>query len=309
MFKSSHLEALSAVCESGSFEVAASTLRITQSALSQRIGALEREAGLVLVQRSRPVEPTAPGRIILGLARQVALLNSDAEHLIAVENLQTENVEMTRVSLAINADSISTWFQPVVAQIAAERSLLLDLHVEDQDHTETLLREGRVMAAVTTSNAPAPGCSVEELGAMVYWSVCAPSLIEGLEEEEEVDLGALPMLRYNIKDDLQHSYLRRMAVRNQPPVHYIPSNREFLMAARLGLGWGVLPEGQISDDLETGRLVKLHPDRSVQVPLYWQRWRFDSPTLDALTTIVERAAALELAPWNGQEKRKAGRKQ
>ena len=81
------------------------------------------------------------------------------------------------------------------------------------------------------------------------------------------------------------------------------------MAARLGLGWGVLPEGQISDDLETGRLVKLHPDRSVQVPLYWQRWRFDSPTLDALTTIVERAAALELAPWNGQEKRKAGRKQ
>ena len=93
MFKSSHLEALSAVCESGSFEVAASTLRITQSALSQRIGALEREAGLVLVQRSRPVEPTAPGRIILGLARQVALLNSDAEHLLAVENLQTENVE------------------------------------------------------------------------------------------------------------------------------------------------------------------------------------------------------------------------
>ena len=51
MFKTSHLEALSAVCESGSFEIAASTLGITQSALSQQIGALEREAGLVLVER------------------------------------------------------------------------------------------------------------------------------------------------------------------------------------------------------------------------------------------------------------------
>ena len=37
MFKTSHLEALSAVCESGSFEIAASTLGITQSALSQRV--------------------------------------------------------------------------------------------------------------------------------------------------------------------------------------------------------------------------------------------------------------------------------
>ena len=71
------------MCESGSFEIAASMPHITQSALSQRIGALERESGRVLLQRSRPVEPTAPGRILLGLARQGALLHPDAEHLMA----------------------------------------------------------------------------------------------------------------------------------------------------------------------------------------------------------------------------------
>lgn len=293
MFKSAHLEALSAVCESGSFEIAASMLHITQSALSQRIGALEREAGMVLVQRSRPVEPTAPGRILLGLARQVALLHADAEHLMAVESLQAEDAGMTRVSLAINADSISTWFQPVIAQVAAERSLLLDLHVEDQDHTETLLKKGEVMAAVTTSSTPPPGCTVEKLGTMVYWPACAPSLLDGLAEEE-IDLSRLPMLRFDAKDDLQHSYLRQIGVKGQPPAHYIPSNREFLMAARLGLGWGVLPQGQISQDLQTGRLVRLHPDRSVRVPLYWQRWRFNSPTLGALTALVQQAAAREL---------------
>lgn len=216
MFKTSHLEALSAVCESGSFEIAASMLGITQSALSQRIGALEREAGLVLVERSRPVEPTRPGRTVLGLARQVMLLSSDAERLLAADSSLPDASGMTRVSLAINADSISTWFQPVIAQVAAERSLLLDLHVEDQDHTAALLREGRVMAAVTTSGAPAPGCTVERLGTMVYWPACAPSLIKGLKEEE-VDLGRLPMLRFDAKDDLQHSYLRQTAVENQPP--------------------------------------------------------------------------------------------
>ena len=42
---------------------------------------------------------------------------------------------------------ISTWFQPVIAQIAAERSVLLDLHIEDQDHTAALLGKGRMMAA------------------------------------------------------------------------------------------------------------------------------------------------------------------
>ena len=295
MFKTSHLEALSAVCESGSFEIAASTLGITQSALSQRIGALEREAGLVLVERSRPVRPTRPGAIVLGLARQVMLLSSDAQRLLAADGSSPDASGMTRVSLAINADSISTWFQPVIARIAAERSVLLDLHIEDQDHTAALLGEGRVMAAVTTSSAPAPGCTVERLGTMVYWPACAPSLIKGLKEED-VDPGRLPMLRFDLKDDLQHSYLRQTAVKSRPPVHYIPSNREFLMAARLGLGWGVLPEGQIAGDLETGRLVKLHPDRSVRVPLYWQRWRLDSPTLDSLTTIVQRAAALGLVP-------------
>ena len=294
MFKTSHLEALSAVCESGSFETAASTLRITQPALSQRIGALEREAGLVLVERSRPVKPTRPGRIVLALARQVMLLSSDTQRLLAADSSLPDASGMARVSLAINADSISTWFQPVIAQIASVRSVLLDLHVEDQDHTATLLREGRVMAAVTTSRTPAPGCTVDRLGTMVYQPVCAPSLIKGLKEDE-VDLGGLPMLRFDTKDDLQHSYLRQTGVEDQPPVHYIPSNREFLMATKLGLGWGVLPEGQIIEDLKTGRLVRLHPDRSVQVPLYWQRWRFSSSTLDSLTTTVRRAAALGLA--------------
>lgn len=250
---------------------------------------------MVLVQRSRPVRATRPGSIILGLAQRVALLNADAGHLLKAEELIVEDSRMVRVSLAINADSISTWFQPVIAQLASNRDILLDLHVEDQDHTETLLREGAVMAAVTTSSNPAPGCTVEPLGTMVYWPACAPSLLSG-REAEECDPSMLPMLRFDVKDDLQHAYLRQINAEREPPVHFIPSNREFLMAARLGLGWGVLSEGQITKDLVSGRLIKLHPYQAVKVPLYWQRWRFDSPTLGGLTDIVKKAALENLSP-------------
>jgi len=52
----------------------------------------------------------------------------------------------------------------------------------------------------------------------------------------------------------------------------------------------MLLDGQLGDDLETGRLVRLGPD-PVLVPLHWQRWRVDSPLLDDLTTAVLRAAS------------------
>ena len=292
MFSSTRLEALAAVCDCGSFDQAALQLHLTPSALSQRISALEREAGQVLVRRSRPVEPTESGRILLALARQTMLLHAEALDRLPTSERHRPR-EWRHVSLAINADSISTWFRSVIADVAGEQKVLLDLHVEDQDHTAQLLADGQVMAAVTTSPAPAPGCTVERLGTMVYWTACAPQLLrEGTPEE--ADLSALPMLRFDIKDDLQHAMLRRLGITSEPPTHLVPSNHEFLTAARLGLGWGVLPRGQIHRDIATNRLVRLHPQETVEVELYWQRWRIQSSTLDELTDQTRKAAAANL---------------
>ncbi|WP_268867190.1 ArgP/LysG family DNA-binding transcriptional regulator [Nocardia aurantiaca] len=243
---------------------------------------------------SGPARPTQAGQVLSRLAQQLVLLTADANAALregtgAIDRGTT----MVRVSLAINADSVSTWFQPVISQLARERSVLLDLHIEDQDHTETLLRRGDVMAAVTTSNTPASGCSIEPLGAMTYSVVCAPSLLHGLPPGQ-VDVSKLPMVRFDLKDDLQHAYLRMIGAVREPPIHYIPSNREFLSAVQLGLGWGALPDGQISQDLADGRLVSLDPDNTVQTPLFLHRWRFPSATLDRVTEIVRCAARAAL---------------
>ena len=71
------LRALDAVITEGTFDAAARRLSVTPSAISQRIKALEDAAGRILVQRTKPVQPTESGLTVLRLARQIQLLTGD----------------------------------------------------------------------------------------------------------------------------------------------------------------------------------------------------------------------------------------
>jgi LysR family transcriptional regulator (chromosome initiation inhibitor) len=65
------LECLAAILEEGGFERAAQRLSITQSAVSQRLRALEAQVGTVLVVRSRPLKGHC-GRAVAAQAHQNA---------------------------------------------------------------------------------------------------------------------------------------------------------------------------------------------------------------------------------------------
>ena len=67
------LKALVAVVDERHLRCGGSALRVTPSAISQRIKALELAVGRVLLQRVKPVKPTASGEVVLRLARQFAL--------------------------------------------------------------------------------------------------------------------------------------------------------------------------------------------------------------------------------------------
>jgi DNA-binding transcriptional LysR family regulator len=74
------LRVLKEVAAKGSFSAAAEALAYTQSAVSQQIAALEREAGLQLVERSaRGVNLTDAGRVLVGHADVILRRLSDAE--------------------------------------------------------------------------------------------------------------------------------------------------------------------------------------------------------------------------------------
>src|SRR5690606_31637952 len=101
-FDREQLETLAAVVDAGTFDAAATRLRVTPSAVSQRIKAFERELGRVLVVRSKPVQPTASGDALVRLARQLTLLERDA---VAALGGEADSVG-TRVVIpvAVNAD-------------------------------------------------------------------------------------------------------------------------------------------------------------------------------------------------------------
>jgi LysR family transcriptional regulator, chromosome initiation inhibitor len=278
------LAALAAVVEFGSFEAAAQHLHVTPSAISQRIKALERSVGQVLVVREKPCTATSAGAPLLRLAAQIAVLEADA--LAEMSQGQTDR---PRIALAVNADSMATWFTGVFARLT---DALLDVRIEDQDHSARLLREGVVMGAVTTERTPVAGCRVRSLGVMRYRPVATAEFVRrhlpgGFSAEAA---GCAPSLAWNRDDALQDQLLRKVfgeAFRR--PVHYVPTADGFAAAVHAGLGWGMYPEQLIA-----APFVPI-TDEHLDVPLYWQCWKLDSATV-ALVTDAVTAAAADLLP-------------
>ncbi|GLP77993.1 transcriptional regulator ArgP [Mycobacterium antarcticum] len=278
------LAALAAVVDLGSFDAAASRLHVTPSAISQRIKTLERDVGQVLVRREKPCTATAVGIPLLKLAAQTALLESEA--LAEMGGGQTER---TRVALAVNADSMSTWFTAVLAGLPG---VLFDVSIEDQDHSARLLREGAVMGAVTTERAPVSGCRTQALGVMRYLPVASPDFIAGhLSEGFTVQAAAVaPSLAWNRADALQDMLLHKVFRRNVGrPVHHVPTAEGFRAAVLAGLGWAMYPEQAAAPMLSDGSFALIADDH-LDVPLFWQCWKIDSPTVDAVTAAVSSAA-------------------
>ncbi len=174
-YDSQQLRALAAIADAGSLDGAATALALTPSAVSQRLRALERACGQVLVVRSRPVALTTAGEAVLRLATQVALLEEETRRELAGER-DGGDAARTPLAVAVNADSLATWFLPAVAPLAD--AIELRVHREDEGLTSELLRRGVVMAAVTAQADPVAGCEATALGAMRYRPMAAPAFAQ-----------------------------------------------------------------------------------------------------------------------------------
>lgn len=288
----SQLQALSAAIDGGTFEAAARSLHVTPSAISQRIRALENSVGGVLLQRSKPIVATAAGTIYLRLARQIETLAADAAAEVADGRVD----RWPGVSLAINGDSLATWVMPALAGLASE--VTFDIHREDQDHSAELLRNGTVMAAITTEPRPIQGCTSTRLGVMHYRPMASPDFVTrwfrgGVNDRT---LAEAPVVVFDHKDDIQHRYLRTFSLTTlMPPQHFVPVSADFAEAVRLGFGWAMLPDQQSEHLLSRGDLVELPAGEAVSVTLYWQQWALRMSALDRVADAMRVAAGRMLA--------------
>ena len=289
------LATLSSVVQEGTFERAAGRLHVTPSAVSQRIRALEQAVGQVVVDRTKPVSPTAAGEVLLRLAGHWDLLVHDALAELVPETGATAH---PLVRVVVNADSLATWILPALARAQEELGITLDVVREDEEHASDLVRSGAALAAVTADPNPVAGCRITSLGALRFVAVCTPAFRDRWlpRGARAADLDRAPMVRFDRKDTMQHRVARRWARREvDPPASYIGSSREFADAVRLGMGWAMVPVAWAQAELASGTLVPVSRRPHHDVPLHWLAWRLPSRTLDVLTRCVTEQAARTLA--------------
>lgn len=293
------LECLAAIVEEGGFERAAQRLNVTQSAVSQRLRALEAQVGSVLIVRTRPLRPTNAGQLLLKHTKQLRLLRADLERDLQelAPSAPGATREDERIAIAINADSIATWAMGALHELVRQR-LPLEIIVDDQDFTQEWLRSGQVLGCVTTLKQALRGCKMVPLGAMHYVAVASASYAEqylpqGLTPH---NFREVSFLSFNRKDDMAAEFvarafgLKRVALNHL----FVPGSEAQMRAVAAGWAVGVMPELMAREALADGSMVNLAPGRSLPIQLYWHCWNLESAVLDALTAALTATAARTL---------------
>lgn len=273
------LDCLAALADDGSFERAAQRLSITQSAVSQRLRALESQVGQLLVVRARPLRLTEPGKVLLRFARQLQAMRADVARELG-ERMQSQ----ARLPIAVNADSLATWVLPALdglVQQGLKDGFGLELIVDDQDFTHEWLRQGQVLGCVSTVPQALRGCRVEPLGVMRYIAVASPGFVarelggDAAAGLHRGNFARVPFLVFNRKDDTQTQWVAQAFGVRAPRLEerFVPSSEAYVRAAALGWGIGVVPELQVRERLAQGELLCLRPDIGIEVALYWHQWK------------------------------------
>ncbi|MET0359483.1 MAG: LysR family transcriptional regulator ArgP [Pararhizobium sp.] len=294
------LRAVSAVVQTGSFDKAARLLNVTPSAISQRVKALEERLGTALVIRGSPCIATEKGAWLCRHMETVGMLESELfSYLPALADPLSPGTRVT-LHIATNADSLATWFLPAAAAFSREAPHLLNIAVDDQDHTAEWLQQGRVLAAVTSLEAPISGCRRTPLGALRYRATASPDFVERYFARgmTQVAFAQAPALTFNQKDRLQSRWLRQTLGEDPVcPTHWLPSTQSFVEASLCGMGWGMNPEILVGEHIARGRLVELIPDTPLDVSLFWQINRLAADQLTTLTrAVVDTARGVLHAP-------------
>lgn len=288
MFDYKLLAALAAVVEQGGFERAAQVLGLSQSAVSQRVKLLEARVGQPVLVRAAPPAPTEIGTRLLNHVQQVRLLERDLQAQVPALD---EGGLPERLRIAINADSLATWWAPAVADYCSSHRVLMDLVVEDQEVGLKRMRAGEVAGCICAAERPVAGARSLALGAMRYRALASPGFVarhfsRGVTAEALLNA---PSIVYGPDDQLQHRYLAALGIQGAFPHHLCPSSEGFVRLTQAGLGWGLVPEHQVEGELARGELVELIPQRPIDVPLYWHHWRHGGELLASLTAHLARA--------------------
>lgn len=282
-FDRQQLETFAVVVETRHFGRAAGALNVTRGAVSQRIIALEEAFGVPLLVREG-VTPTPAGETLLSHIQALKLLEADT-----LQRIKPDSKGRTKIAIAVNADSLASWFEPVACAIAKE-NFALELLVDDQDHTLSLLTRGEAMGCVSTASDAPTGFAAKPIGVMEYECVAVPKFTDEYFSKGLTlhNILAAPAVLFNRKDRLHAIFLERLLgfPVSGYATHFFPSPIALLMAIRAGVGYGLVPSMQARPLIDAGDLVSLAPHKNIDVSLYWHHWEKAPSNARAISQLV-----------------------
>lgn len=288
MFDYYQLQALVAVIQKENFVEAAKQLAITQSALSQRIKSLEQKLGTPVLIRANPVRATPLGLELMAHFQKVMLLESSFQ---STTHSPEESLAYTSLPIAVNTESLSTWFVDAVEKSAQSGKVVLEILIEDQDRTIDLLKNGKVLGCVSSHKTAPHGCRSYHLGAMEYVLVATKRFTrhhfpKGLDGKS---LKSAPAGIFGRHDKIHEEFL----VKNFPefkdhtiPYFFVPSAQGLVELCQRNLFYCLLPEMTVQKQLQSNSLVDLTPKKNFSMNLYWHVWSHEHVHLKNLTEAV-----------------------
>ncbi|MES2258744.1 MAG: ArgP/LysG family DNA-binding transcriptional regulator [Pseudomonadota bacterium] len=276
------LAVLDAVASHGSFEKAALALGISQSAVSQRIKALEDASGRLLIVRGVPCVPTGLGQRLISHHRNVRLMEA------ALDIDLGNRVSMPEIAIAVDAASLATWFPPTLPPLLSPPRCQLDVQLAGRDLALHLVQEGSVFGAIIARGAaPAAslnGPAITPLGLMRYVCVATPAFAgHWFGDGFSADAVHLAPAVVSERALMTRFLSDVLGVQGQFPHHTLPLSPALNECIYGSLAYGLLPLLQVANALDGERLVDLAPGRTLDVALEWHAWNLDTPFTRALS--------------------------
>lgn len=282
------LKTLESVIRNQNFERAAKELFVTQSAVSQRINQLEVEFGQRLLVRELPYRATSLGEKILSHYRKVLSLEQSL-------NLKSDEEKLDKavIKIALNVDSLETWFIKVLQNSEIAEMLNLQLMIDDEKFTLNYLKSGRVDLSIGTVKTPVSNHECIKLGSMTYALVSNPEFKKKYFPKRlaDADFSHIPAIIFNDRDDIQTVYLKEhFNFTGSYPSSSIPSTAASKAALLAGYGYGLQPIMDIQKELKSKALVLVAPDKTFKRDLYLHHWNYQSDALKKLIAGIQNAS-------------------
>lgn len=253
------LQAFVTVVREGSFTRAAATLGVTQSALSQTIGALEKRLQIRLLTRTtRSVSPTAAGeRLVQAIGRRFDEIEAELDALTALRDKPAGTVRIT-CSDQVLKGTLLPKLGPLLQEypdIKLEFDVNYGLRDIVADRFDAGVRLGDYIDKDMIAIPIGPPLRMAAVASPPYFAENpAPKTPEDLMAHRCINLrtptyGGLYAWEFE-KDG------RQLNIRVEGPLIF-NSSPHITAAALAGLGVAFLPEEEFSPHLEEGRLVRV----------------------------------------------------